>query len=1015
MLVAAHAREPGTSVQAAAADSSVYATVRKPTTAGAVTKRWQATFQKRFSLPSRAYLCVVVDINPSMQVVITMTVWHIAMMLVVSASVSTQVTFVPGRTISATSQLTASPNSVVADGSAMSISTLTLAARDASSNPTPGLSVNVAVSGGNNVLGSATGTTDGNGIFTTTLASTRSESKTVSMTWFGTDSNSITTSVQFTPGPPSAAFSSLSVNPNKQIANNSNTIVALLTLYDNNGNPISGVTPSFTASGTRTSISAGQSTSASGQSSASYQTDLAQSENILVSAAGLNLVQPVTFIAGPVSSAASSLTASPNNLLGNGSTNTTLVATARDAKGNLVSGVSVAFSASGTSNTFNYTLGITNASGTVSTTLRSSIMQTEVVTAAFSGSATATASIVFTGNANAATSSLVVNPNSQSVENSNALVATAVFRDATNNPIYNLNTSWTATAVQTSIAPSGATDATGTATATLQTTLSGNQNVTATCNGLALTASFVYLAGSPNAANSDFVALPPRQVANNTNVILGTVLLRDRYRNPVAGQSTIFGYTGFTGTSPGPGNVVQTNAGGVAQGAYTTSTVQNANLTASVAGFNYATPAIFTGVPNQCMLTINPNSQPADGASSSAASLSPINVVTNASGQASTYVKSPFAGPNKFIAQAGGVQCTAQGNFLVQTAFCTGNPNYTTSALTAGSQYGDVAVGDFNNDAKLDLAVVDLSTNSIAVFAGTGIGTFGSAARYPTGAYAPNHLAVGDLNADGNQDLVFTLRFGDSIGVLLGAGAGGFMPQINFYAGAGTRPVGLVVADLNGDTLPDLLVGNAAMSYVSVYVGTGVGSFLPQSTTQHYQRAPLSAVGDFNGDGVYDMVGGNDQNQYVSVFLGHGDATFSAPINSRCGSASGIAVGDFNGDGKQDFVSSQNAYNKVCVAMGDGTGAFSFTLIDSGSAPSDIAVADFNGDGNPDVITSNYSDATFGIFLGSSTGTFATPVAHPFTGYPTALAIGDFNGDAKPDLAASGISTVNVSLYSACN
>ncbi|KAK1548261.1 hypothetical protein Q3G72_018461 [Acer saccharum] len=966
-------------------------------------------------------------------------------MLMLGASVSTQVTFAPGRTISATSQLTASPNSVVANGSTTNTSTLTLVARDASSNPTPGLAVNVAVSGGNNVLGAATGTTDGNGIFTTTLGSTRAESKTVSISWFGSDSNSITTSVQFTPGAASAAYSSLSVNPNKQIANNSNTIVALLTLYDNSGNPISGVSPTFSASGTSTATDPviASPTNASGQSSTSYRTNLAQSENILVSAAGLNFVQPVTFIAGPVSSAASTLTASPNNLLGNGSTNTTLVATARDAQGNLVSGASVAFSASGSSNTFYSTSGTTNASGTYSTILRSSIMQTETITATFAGGATATASVLFTGNASAATSSLVINPNSQSVENSNALIATAVFRDAANNPIYNLGTSWTATAVQTGITPSGATDATGKATASLQTTLSGNQNITATCNGLALTATFTYLAGSPNAANSEFVALPPRQFANNTNVILGTVVLRDSYRNPVAGQSITFGSTGFSGTSPGAS--VQTNAGGVAQASYSTSTVQNANITATaIVGFAYSAPVVFTDVPTQCVLLTNPTSRAADNntrmlltatvrnaanststsnvkvvfsSAGGATNISPKNVVTNSSGQASTYVKSPFAGPNKFIAQIGSVQCTAQGNFLVNTNstfFCTGNPNYTTTSVATGSNYTDVAVADFNNDAILDLAIAG-TANNISVFMGTGLGTFGAAVTYPTGTYAPRHLAVGDLNADGYQDLVATLNAGDSIAILLGLGAGAFNAPVSYYTVAGTRPLGVVLADFNGDTLPDLLIGNNAMSFVSVFVGTGAGTFLPPVNYPTLSMSSAVGVGDFNGDGVYDIVAGNDSNQYVSVFLGHGDATFAAQINSRCGSASGIAIGDFNGDGKQDFVTSQSAYDKLCVAIGDGTGAFSFTLINSGSAPSDIAVADLNGDGNPDVITSNNGDATFGVFLGSSTGAFSASVAHGVTGGPFALAVGDFNGDAKPDLVIPSSTAVNTSLYSACN
>lgn len=95
---------------------------------------------------------------------------------------------------SATSTFVAAPVNVIADGSATT--TLTLTARDTGGNLLPGQAVTVAVSGTGNTLGAASGTTDTGGEFSTTLASTVAEAKTVTVTLGGV---SLTTTVTFIP------------------------------------------------------------------------------------------------------------------------------------------------------------------------------------------------------------------------------------------------------------------------------------------------------------------------------------------------------------------------------------------------------------------------------------------------------------------------------------------------------------------------------------------------------------------------------------------------------------------------------------------------------------------------------------------------------------------------------------------------------------------------------------------------------------------------------------------------
>ena len=85
-----------------------------------------------------------------------------------------------------------------------------------------------------------------------------------------------------------------------------------------------------------------------------------------------------------------------------------------------------------------------------------------------------------------------------------------------------------------------------------------------------------------------------------------------------------------------------------------------------------------------------------------------------------------------------------------------------------------VALGDFNHDGKLDLAVASyLSNQTVSVQLGNGDGTFQSVVRYGVGNQ-PFGVIVADLNLDGNSDLVVANHADDTISVLLGNGDGTF-------------------------------------------------------------------------------------------------------------------------------------------------------------------------------------------------------------------------------------------------
>jgi hypothetical protein len=227
--------------------------------------------------------------------------------------------------------------------------------------------------------------------------------------------------------------------------------------------------------------------------------------------------------------------------------------------------------------------------------------------------------------------------------------------------------------------------------------------------------------------------------------------------------------------------------------------------------------------------------------------------------------------------------------------------------VSTGTVLDQIVAADFNGDGKLDLAGVgyDSSTASTTVYmlAGNGDGTFQDAVKFKSGGnQTPRALAVGDVNEDGKLDLVISNSLGNGLYVLLGNGDGTFQPPIN--AGTLDTP-SLALADLNGDGKLDIVAAlDVSQGQIAVQLGNGDGTFQPIANYPAGNTPMAIILGDFDRDGKIDIAAVNYIKNNISLLLGNGDGSLQSQqiFTPTYHPNAYLAVADFNGDGRLDFV-----------------------------------------------------------------------------------------------------------------
>ena len=266
--------------------------------------------------------------------------------------------------------------------------------------------------------------------------------------------------------------------------------------------------------------------------------------------------------------------------------------------------------------------------------------------------------------------------------------------------------------------------------------------------------------------------------------------------------------------------------------------------------------------------------------------------------------------------------------------------------------------------------------------------------------------------------------------VLLNNGDGSFQTPQTFATDQ--SPVQTVVADVNGDGLPDLVTVSNHDSAIGVLLGKGNGSFEPATAGSGVGLSDTPFLADLNGDGIPDSVVLDQLGQHPlsrgtarrrrrlrpardpqprpararssrSCTSGRSSPSPPPTLTStpRCPPVNSSSPSRFTRSAQTVIVSRRTAFSTHGPAhqprrrrpdgkrarrpdrrqrpgqqrhhrLSDLAGQFAAPItVPAGIAPSDIAVADVNGDGLPDIIVTDQASGDVTVLLNDPAHAFS--------------------------------------------
>jgi hypothetical protein len=341
-----------------------------------------------------------------------------------------------------------------------------------------------------------------------------------------------------------------------------------------------------------------------------------------------------------------------------------------------------------------------------------------------------------------------------------------------------------------------------------------------------------------------------------------------------------------------------------------------------------------------------------------------------------------------------------------------------------GSNPRHALVGKLDSDSMTDIAVssarADWSGSSIAIYPArtpvTPAFSNANATIWGNVDWESSAFGVGDLDGDGLCDVAATYPSGQMLGLIKVPGGSEYDTALGF------TPAQMIVFDLNGDGLADVLVSQALSGNLSLYFGQS-DLTAPLTHAQITCGANVTdfAVGLLNDDNLTDIVAVTE-NGTLDIFFNTGSVTDPFQNVFEISPAPGVsipavAVGDFNSDGKDDIAYSLPNL-EINVSFQKETSPFFSAQADTvlfhstGGIFSELWSGDVNGDYRTDIAAMKAADANVFFFDQDDFMAPRTPYSMlTLPEVPKFVSLTDLTDDGHADIVATFGSADLLFLY----
>ena len=281
-----------------------------------------------------------------------------------------------------------------------------------------------------------------------------------------------------------------------------------------------------------------------------------------------------------------------------------------------------------------------------------------------------------------------------------------------------------------------------------------------------------------------------------------------------------------------------------------------------------------------------------------------------------------------------------------------------------------VATADVNQDGHVDIVIASADDNKVAWYQNTG----GAPPTFnehivSTGASGAQVVSTGDIVHDGDLDIIVGAMTGGAIYWYKNSGGGSpsFSQQTASSNSNGVSDI--VIADVNGDGLLDILASEYSGSAAVWYRNNG--EFTPTFTRilvgDGYPSMRAVCAGDLDSDGDLDIIGGTETGNHIGWFENDGAIspgfTHHSIMSGTSGSLS-ITAGDIDADNDLDITVTLNSTGNLKVLVNDGStipGFSELNITQTAIGVSSVALGDLDGDGDNEFITgsSSYPDVAW--------------------------------------------------------